>query len=173
MNPFPLNHALHSLDEFCRFINPAEAAAVHRATYFTLQACNEWGDHVVLASIEDAEDAGDFRIHVGLPDRPDMRSVFTCQELADAVKVLTALRVLNPDAPLWLSTIEIQIEMKGVDVWPALVAARASSDQSNACCPWVQLDADFTAGQITRKSYGDSGSKHWLHATVANQIGSL
>lgn len=173
MNPFPFPHALHGLDEFHRFIEPAEISAIPRATYFTLQACCEWGDHVLLASIEDAEDAGDFRIHVGLPDRPDMRSVFTCPELADAVKVLTALKAERPDAALWLSSMEIEVEIKGADVWPALVAARASSDPTDTDCPWVQLDADFTAGQITRNSYGDSYGGHWLYATIANQIGSL
>ena len=171
MNPFPFPHALHDLDEFHRFIEPAEIAAIPRATYFTLQACCEWGDHVLLASIEDAEDAGDFRIHVGLPERPDMRSVFTCPELADAVKVLNALRALNPDVPLWLSTMEIEVEMTGVDVWSALVAARASSDSSDPDCPWVQLDAEFAAGQITHQSYGSSYGGHWLYADIARQIG--
>ncbi|TXN73438.1 hypothetical protein [Methylobacterium sp. WL6] len=124
----------------------------------------------MLATIEDAEDAGDHRIHVGLPDQPAMRSVFIFSALSDAVQVLGALKDVR-NVPLWLSTLEVEAEIKGTDLWAALVAARASLDPTDTDCPWVQLAADFASGQVTHTSYGDDGRKHWLHAKIAEQIG--
>lgn len=170
MHSFFQPQAVHILREFRKNINQAELNAVGRATYFVFEPRIEWGDNIAVASIEDAEDAGHFCVHVGLPERPDMRSVFAFLELVDAVRVLSALKIEYPDVPQWFSGLDFQTEMKGSDVWAGLVAARASSDQTDADCPWVQLAADFDGGKVTRRIYGDDHRKHWLHAVIATQI---
>ncbi|SEG41453.1 hypothetical protein SAMN04488144_116137 [Methylobacterium sp. 190mf] len=115
------------------------AAGAARAAYYILQAYTEFGDHDLLATIEDAEEEGGFAIHVGLPDRPDNRYAERYDTFADAVARLEALKMERPSAGQWLSTFWQQIEIEGDDVWRGVLAAQAGLDLGDDECPWVQL----------------------------------
>jgi hypothetical protein len=153
-------------------LDPDEHAAFVRAPYFILEACMEYGDHTLLASIEDAEDAGEYRLHIGLPDRPDMRSALIFPDLAEAVATLKAIKCSFPNVRLWLSTLQIQAEIEGDSIWPGLVNARASMEPSDTDCPWVQLAADFAAGRVTHATYGGNEwhESYWMYDAVARRI---
>lgn len=166
---------MHSLTPYSKLIQdftPAHLKEFERATYFVLESYTDSGDHIMLASIEDAEDAGGYGIHFGLPDRPDMRTMLFFEDLAGAVDALAIIKSGRPDAGLWLSTMQVLAEIEGRDVWLGVLNARASADPSDLDCPWVQLAGDYAAGRVTHQTYGggDWHDEHWLYATIAGRI---
>ena len=166
MNPSP------SFDRILAALEPQERAAFEHATYFVLESCIDTDDHLLLASIEDAEDAGDFRIHIGLPDRPAMRSMLILRDLAEAVTTLGVIKQGRPEADLWLSTMEILAPIKSNDLWLGVLNTRASYDPNDTDCAWAQMAADHAAGHRTCETYGGDGwhGEHAVYAEVARQI---
>lgn len=129
-----------SNDNLVTTINNADGAiGVARATYYILQAYTEFGDHDLLATIEDAEEEGRFAIHVGRANRPDDRYAERYETFVDAVTRLKGLKMEHPSAGQWLSTFWQQVEIKGDDVWRGVLAAQAGLDLGDDECPWVQL----------------------------------
>lgn len=116
-------------------------ASIQLATYFTLEACADWGDHVLLMSIEDAERGGYYAIHAGRADRPDERRMLLADTLADAIDKLALIHAARPDAGLWLSVMEVLAEIEPGNIARGVILARGSA------CPdddedewWVMSD---------------------------------
>lgn len=129
------NFALAPLD--------AEADAdLPNVTYFTIEAHND----CILSPLEEARN---FSIHIGLPDRPDRRHAWRFNDLEDTLKALTVLEQIYPHAALWLSTAQIQTELLGDSVWEAVVFAQAEIEPYDDDREWnrvasmiVRADAD-------------------------------
>ena len=115
------------------------SAAASRLSYYILEPYTEFGEHDLLATIEDAEDEGGFAIHVDLPDSPDNRYAERYDTFVDAVARLEALKMEHPSAGQWLSTFWQQVEIMGDDVWRGVLAAQAGLDLGDDECPWIQL----------------------------------
>ena len=115
------------------------SAGAARPSYYILEPFTEFGEHDLLATVEDAEEKGRFAIHVGLQDRPDNRYAELYDTFVDAVARLKVLKKEHPSAGQWLSTIWQQVEIEGDDVWRGVLGAQAGLDLGDADCPWVQL----------------------------------
>lgn len=123
------------------------------ATYLILE-CH---DDCMLASFNDA---ADFSIHMGLPNRPDRRHTFRYQSLVDGLLALRELKKSHPSAGMWLSCEEILKEITGEDVVRGTVIARASVDPSDFDDEWRQFAAiiawaDAQGEPITLGTYAD------------------
>ncbi|MCJ2069333.1 hypothetical protein MKK75_11060 [Methylobacterium sp. J-030] len=145
-------------------------ANLPRATYFVLQAYTEFGDHDLLASIEDAEDEGGFAIHVGLPDRPDHRYAILLRSFEAGVVALAAFRSTHPHAGLWLSTQELLAEIQGADLWRGVVEARASCDPTDTDCDWNLLAAAVATKAVTGAPITVHPSAHPVIAGLAARL---
>jgi len=113
-----------------------EAGDLPSATYFIL----ETHDDCILASIEEATE---FSVHIGLPNRPDRRHAFKYYSFADALQALAVLKTTHPEAGLWLSCEEILEEILGDDVVFGAVIARASVEPDDFDDPWRRLAAEI------------------------------
>lgn len=128
--------------------NQAQQTDLQRASYFVLESYYETDDHNMLDWIEEAPD---FAIHIGLPDRPAHRYAFNFGSFDNALQGLDELKRSHPDAGMWLSCQEILAEIEGDDVWRGAINARASYDPTNDECSWTRLAAAIakfdTSGQ--------------------------
>lgn len=111
---------------------PENAADLPRAIYFVLEAHKDR----VLTPLEDAEE---YAIHFGLPDRPDRLYAWTFFGLESALKGLEALAQMYPQAALWLRTELIETEMLGDTVWEGIVNAQAEIDPWDEDSEWVRV----------------------------------
>jgi hypothetical protein len=119
-------------------LNQAKQADLRRATYFTLESYYDTDDHNMLDSIEEAPE---FAIHIGLPDRPAHRYAFNFGSFDSALQGLDELKRSHPDAGMWLSCQEILAEIEGADVWRGAINARAGFDPTDDECNWRKLAA--------------------------------
>ncbi|MFJ7440986.1 hypothetical protein ACIQW5_25405 [Methylorubrum thiocyanatum] len=115
-----------------------QRADLPRATYFMLESYYETDEHNILDWLEEAPQ---FAIHIGLPDRPARRYALTFGSFASALQVLDELKRSHPDAGMWLSCQEILAEIEGDDVWRGTINARASFDPTDDECSWRRLAA--------------------------------
>lgn len=114
------------------------------ATYFILQPCVDYGDHVLLASVEDAEENGYFAIHAGMADRPDSRMIFIEEAFSMAIDKLQFIRFVRPKAGLWFSSLEILAQIEHANVARGVVMARGSACPDDDEDEWCVL-ADHIA----------------------------
>lgn len=119
-------------------LNQLQHADLPRATYFMLESYYETDDHNMLDSIEEAPE---FAIHIGLPDRPARRYALNFGSFDIALQVLDELKRSHPDAGMWLSCQDILAEIEGDDVWRGAINARASFDPTDDECSWRRLAA--------------------------------
>lgn len=120
---------------------PDVRSDIETATYFVLEGCADWGDHVLLMSIEDAERGGYYAIHAGMADQPDHRRMLLAATLAEAIDKLALIHAARPDAGLWLSVMEVQAKIEHDNIARGVILARGSA------CPdddedewWVMAD---------------------------------
>lgn len=130
-------------------LSPAGRADLEAATYFTLEACQDFGDHVLLASVEDAEEDGYFAIHAGMADRPDKRMMLIADSLAEALDRLEWLRSVRPNVGLWFSCLEILTEIEHANLARGVVLARGSLDLDDDEDDW-----SVVANHITESEAG-------------------
>lgn len=115
-------------------LNPAQRADLPRATYFMLESHYD-------SMLDSIEEAPEFAIHIGLPDRPARRYALSFGSFDRALQVLDALKQSHPNAKMWLSCQEILAEIEGDDVWRGAINARASYDPTDDECSWRKLAA--------------------------------
>ena len=122
-------------------ISASVRADMEAATYFILETCSDWGDNVLLTSVEDAEGSGFYGIHAGMADRPDSRMMLITDSLAEALDKLGGVRAARPEAGLWFSSLEILARIEHTNLARGVVMARGSA------CPdddedewWVMAD---------------------------------
>jgi hypothetical protein len=146
--------------------DPQDAAELPRVTYFTLEA----HDDCTLVPLEDADE---YSIHIGLPDRPDRRQAWKFDYLEDALTALEDLRRAYPQATMWLSTEYIQTEMLGDTAWEGIVHAQAEIDEDDEDCEWVRVSRLITradADQIPLRKL----LKEWLGGhDVSDMVGTV
>lgn len=111
-------------------------AAIQSATYFVLQASEDWGEHIMLASVEDAEAHGIYVIHAGMADRPDVRMMMQAYSLLEALDKIVWLRSVRPGVRLWFSSLEVQKEITHTNIARGVILARGSADPENDADPW-------------------------------------
>lgn len=119
-------------------LDKAERADLQRATYFMVESFYETDEHNLLDWLEEAPE---FAIHIGLPDRPARRYALTFGSFDSALQVLDELKRSHPDAGMWLSCQELLVEIEGDDVWRGAINARARYDRTNDECSWRRLAA--------------------------------
>ncbi|MHB2205355.1 hypothetical protein [Methylobacterium sp. CM6257] len=115
-----------------------------RAAYYILEAYTEFGDHYLLATLEDAENEGGYALHIGLPDRPDDRRAEIFMTFEEGVARLAELRERQPHADLYLSTQQIIAKIEADDVWEGVVFVQAEIDDTDYDNEWNQLASVIT-----------------------------
>lgn len=125
-----------SFNQVLDAIAASARADMEAATYFILEACSDWGDNVLLASVEDAERSGYYAIHAGMADRPDSRMLLIADSLAEAIDKLEEVHAARPKAGLWFSSMEIQAQIKHTNLARGVVLARGSASPDDDEDEW-------------------------------------
>lgn len=125
-----------SFNQVLDAISASVRADMDAATYFILETCSDWGNNVLLTSVEDAERRGFYAIHAGMADRPDSRMMLIADSLAEALDKLEAVRTARPEAGLWFSCMEILAQIEHTNLARGVVVARGSASLGNDEDEW-------------------------------------
>lgn len=138
-----------SFNQVLDAISATARADMEAATYFILETCSDWGDNVLLTSVEDAEGSGFYAIHVGMADRPDSRMMLIADSLAEALDKLEGVRAARPEAGLWFSSLEILAQIKHANLARGVVLARGSVDPDNDEDEWSIMAAHIAECEVS------------------------
>lgn len=126
------NSAQASLDAILAQLNESMRADFLRAAYFILEANDD-------CSLAPLEEASDYSLHIGLPDRPPHRYVFEFADLEDGLLAFGDLKKSHPNAALWLSSEEMFAPIEGDNIWIGAAKARAAIDPTDTTNDWNEL----------------------------------
>lgn len=127
-----VNTAQAALDALLAQIDDRKHEDFMRATYFVLEANDD-------CSLAPLEEAADYSLHIGLPDRPPHRYAINFGDLEEGLSTFEDLKKTRPDAALWLSSEEVFAPIEGANVWIGAVKARAGADPTDSTCEWNEL----------------------------------
>jgi hypothetical protein len=127
-----VNTAQANFDAILARLHESERADFLRATYFILEANDD-------CSLAPLEEANDYSLHIGLPDRPPHRYVLEFADLEDGLLTFEDLKKSHPNAALWLSSEEMFAPIEGDNIWIGAVKARAAIDPTDTTNDWNEL----------------------------------
>ncbi len=150
---------------------PAELLSdLAAATYFIVETCTDWGDNVLLTSVEDAEGSGYYAIHAGMADRPDSRMMMIADSLCEALDNLEFIRSLRPDAGLWFSSLEILARIEHADLARGVVLARGSACPDDDEDEWAVFAAHITEAEASGKLLDMSINASSVIRSIADRL---
>lgn len=150
---------------------PADVRSeLEAATYFILETCADWGDHVLLTSVEDAENGGFYAIHAGMADRPDSRMMLMADSLAEALDTLALVRAAQPSAGLWFSSLEIQAKIEHADLARGVILARGSASPDDDEDEWSVFAAHIAEAEAAGRPLDMAVNTSTVIGTIADRL---
>lgn len=148
-------------------ISASARADMEAATYFTLEACFDYGDNVGLAFVEDASY---FAVHAGMADRPDQRMMLIADSLAEALDQLELVRTARPDAGLWFSSMEVLAKIEHPNLARGVVLARGSADPEDDEDYWSIMAAHIAECEASGQPLDMSINASDVIDTIADRL---
>lgn len=156
-----------SFNQMLDAVSASARADMEAATYFTLEACCDYGDNVGLAFVEDASY---FAIHAGMADRPDQRMMLIADSLAEALDQLELVRIARPNVGLWFSSMEVLAKIEHANLARGVVLARGSVDADDDEDDWSIMAAHIAECEASGQPLDMSVNASDVISTIADRL---